>query len=336
MVEGENTTARQGSNPRGASPLTVFRADPPTRPPYTPKGRRTALDRARGLAVLGMALFHLDWDLAYFGWTSDPQSSLPWRIFGHLVAGTFLFLSGIGLVLAAPKGGGAALRRLAVIAAAALAVTLATLALFPDEAIVFGILHCLVVTNALALTLRRAPSGTVALGALLALVAPLAWPRFEGIAWWWTGLSAAAPRTLDYRPVFPALGLVLGGVLTGRLAVYRRLPTAASPAPKALAWIGRHSLPIYLAHQPVLFGLALAVSFVLPPQRAELTTGFVSACRAECVATGANASLCETACGCAAARSLAGLGPLGSKDMALPRIAAACFGNATSRAGPVR
>src|SRR5574337_1313668 len=66
-------------------------------------GRVDAVDFARGAALIGMALYHLAWDLADFGFIAPAfPFSPPMRLFSHLVAGAFLALAGVSLALAHP------------------------------------------------------------------------------------------------------------------------------------------------------------------------------------------------------------------------------------------
>jgi uncharacterized membrane protein len=74
----------------------------------------------------------------------------------------------------------------------------------------------------------------------------------------WVGMMTHKPATEDYVPLFPWLGVVLIGVAVGHLLLERGrawLAAADSQAPGWLAWLGRHSLVIYLVHQPVIMGL---------------------------------------------------------------------------------
>ena len=64
-------------------------------------GRIDAVDCARGLALIGMAAYHLTWDLADFRLVSPLLPfSPPMRLLSHTVASAFLALVGVSLALA--------------------------------------------------------------------------------------------------------------------------------------------------------------------------------------------------------------------------------------------
>ncbi len=71
---------------------------------------------------------------------------------------------------------------------------------------------------------------------------------------------------VDYAPLIPFAGVLLLGLAAGKF--YRLPASAAQPSKggKALAALGRHSLLIYLIHQPVLFGATYAAASLTPPQ----------------------------------------------------------------------
>ncbi|RYB07284.1 heparan-alpha-glucosaminide N-acetyltransferase [Lichenibacterium ramalinae] len=279
--------------------------------------RFVALDALRGAALCGMVVYHAAWDLSALGWPLPPPSASPgWTLLADTVAGTFLLLSGVGLALARPKGTGFALRRLAALAAAGLVVTAASLVVAPEAPIVFGILQCIAVANALALPLLgRSVASRLGLAAAAALAPALArsaslatWPaaaldRWPGAA---LGLGTALPRTLDYRPLLPWLALVLLGTVLGD-GMARRSPGGRPGRPPkgpvpALARLGRHSLAVYMLHQPILYGVLMAVS---PGAAARPEAGedpFLMQCRADCEAAGAAPKLCLAACTCTTMR----------------------------------
>jgi uncharacterized membrane protein len=232
--------------------------------------RIVALDVARSAALLGMGVFHFTWDLEFFGHVT-PGTTLQggWAIFARLVASSFLFLVGVSLVLAHGEGIRARsfLRRLAMIAGAACAITAATAYAVPHAFIFFGMLHAIAVASVLGLAFLRAPVWLI-LGASLAvwfLPGFASSPAFDTRWLAWTGLAATPPASFDFVPVAPWFAATLAGIAAARLAdgagLWTRL-RAIPPGPilRALAWPGRHSLAVYLLHQPVLLGFLWLVS----------------------------------------------------------------------------
>ena len=272
-----------------------------------PDRRWPGLDAARGVALVAMAVFHLTWDLSLFGLIeTDPGSAPAWRLFAHAIAGSFLVMVGISLVLA--HGAGVRrrpfLRRLAVLTLAAATVTVATWFVFPDTFIYFGILHAIALSSLLALPFLRAPSFLVLAAALLCIVAPELWrsPDLNGPALLWLGLGTAIRPTNDYEPILPWFGYVLVGVAAARLLL-PRLPSLPawwrdSRIGQLLALAGRHSLTVYLVHQPVLFGLVWLAAQVVGPLPAT-GAAFRPECEANCQASGQGQDLCLATCLCA-------------------------------------
>ena len=89
-------------------------------------GRVDAVDCARGLALIGMGVYHLSWDLADFRLISPLLPfTAPMRLLSHSVASVFLALVGVSLALAHRDGLNvrAFWRRLAIVAGAAALVT---------------------------------------------------------------------------------------------------------------------------------------------------------------------------------------------------------------------
>jgi len=195
-----------------------------------------------------------------------------------------------------------------VIGAAAAGVSAATYWLFPQSFIFFGILHCISLSSLLALPLLRAPLWLVAVIALAALVAPLLMQStlFDAPAFWWLGLGTKEPLSNDWRPLLPYFGVVLAGLIAARVMLARGLPRwltnwrAQASAGLALVWGGRHSLLVYLVHQPVMFALVFMVARVVGPQPAPVAQDepFVASCTTQCVATGGGPQTCRNVCLC--------------------------------------
>lgn len=242
---------------------SIGRADIPTRSDAA--ARVLGVDLARGLALGGMILFHAVRDFEIFGLLPAGYTLAgPWAWFARLVAGSFLFIAGVSFFLAHRDGlrWPAFTARLGQIAAAAALVSLATYAAMPDRFVFFGILHMIVVASLAGPVLLRLPVAALLVLAAVALLLPLAVrsPLFDAPALLWVGLSTHVPATLDYLPVLPWLAPFALGLAAGRLAQAAGLWARAARWPAGrgqglvagLAWLGRHSLAVYLLHQPIL------------------------------------------------------------------------------------
>ena len=224
-----------------------------------PPQRVAWIDRARGVALLAMIVYHFSYDLALFGVVGWDVGGAPhWRGFAILIAGSFIALSGLSLALSA-RGGirwRAFGRRLALLVLAAAAVTVGTLYAM-GSAVTFGILHAIALFSVLALPVLRAPAWVPALLAVVVFAVPFAVQSEAFSAPWFypLGLDPTPIPSFDYEPIFPWFAAMLAGIA---LAPYVPLPRS-DRAGDLLARMGRHSLAIYLLHQPILFGLLLGV-----------------------------------------------------------------------------
>jgi len=233
------------------------------------------VDALRGFAFALMVVYHTAFDLAAFGGWPISVTTGAWRQFADFIASLFLFVSGVSLVLARQRLGHDParyrrhlVRRFARLAAAAAAVTVATWLVSPADVVLFGILHLILVSNLVSLPLLRfggwnlvTAAGAASLGIWLS--------RLPGNAWlFWLGLVPENYRSFDFRPLFPWLAFVLLGVSFGSWFYHggrRRwsLPEASAfPGAALLVWAGRHSLLLYLLHQPILIALLTLVGAI--------------------------------------------------------------------------
>ena len=105
----------------------------------SPVARLPLLDAARGLAVGAMVIFHFSWTSGFRLHRIGCGGRSRLATFAHGIAGTFLFIVGVSLVLSTRNGPNARkiIHRLGALVAAALAITLVTLLIFPDSYIFF-------------------------------------------------------------------------------------------------------------------------------------------------------------------------------------------------------
>ncbi len=274
--------------------------------------RIAMVDVARGLALLAMAIYHFTWDLEFFGYAAPGLTTQGgWRLFARLIAGSFLFLVGFSLVLAHSQGirWRSFMKRLAQIAVAALAITVVTVFATPDRYIFFGILHCIAASSIIGLLFLRFPPAVTALvGAIVIVGAPyLASPLFDHPALLWLGLSVAPVRSNDFVPLFPWIGPVLLGMAAAQFMMRRRLlePLAAfyhgdGAVGSSLMFAGRHSLVVYLLHQPVLVAAIYVFSLVAPPGQID-PVDVLRNCTLTCQET-SDTEFCQRFCSCAVDR----------------------------------
>ncbi|MDE2208106.1 MAG: DUF1624 domain-containing protein [Betaproteobacteria bacterium] len=220
-----------------------------------------SLDTLRGIAIVAMAAYHFCFDLRYFGFLrADLEHDWRWITARTLILSTFLLVAGASMVLAERDRQSARRRWLAhagVIAIAALAVSAGSYLMFPQTWIWFGVLHAIAASLVIARPFVRRPEIAMAAGFAI-IVAGLAFQNtaFDNRALGWLGFMTAKPATEDYVPLFPWTGVLLLGTGLGHLLVRTRFAVLGplERAPRLLAFLGRHSLAVYLVHQPILIG----------------------------------------------------------------------------------
>lgn len=196
-------------------------------------GRYALLDELRGLDLLSMMLYHGCWDLVnLFGIQADWYYGLPGHLWQQSICWVFILLSGFCVQL-----GHHTLRRGAQVFGAGALVTAVTLLFMPEDRVIFGVLTLLgsamLLTGLLEKPLRHIPPAAgFAISAVLFALLP------------WLFLFWAGYFLYD---------------VVGR---QRMEPLRRSIYPP-LGWLGRHSLLLYLLHQPVIYGVLLVVFRVL-------------------------------------------------------------------------
>jgi uncharacterized membrane protein len=236
------------------------------------------VDAARGVAIAMMVVYHLMYDLDYFGGYPIESTSGFWARFADATASAFLFLVGVSLAISYARASaghpgrslfGKYLLRGIRIFAYGMALTVVFL-VFGMGVVAFGILHLIGVSIILAYPLLRYRFANLFLG--LSLLAAGVYMRIEGLSSQspWLLPFGVVPENLvmpDYRPLLPWFGVVLLGVFAGNV-VYgggRRPALFAGKAPavaRPLLPLGRNSLLVYLIHQPILIALLAAFGVI--------------------------------------------------------------------------
>lgn len=240
--------------------------------------RYRLLDELRGLDLISMMLYHGMWDVVFlFGVVQKWYTGRPGFVWQQSICWVFILLSGFCLPL-----GHHPFRRGAVVFGAGALVTAVTLLFLPEDVVWFGVLTLLgssmLLTAALDPLLRRVPPAVgVAVSALLFWGT---YPTMNGFwnlpggrlalplalyASWPTAYLGFMPKSFfstDYFPLLPWLFLFWAGYFLHHLVGRGRLAPLRRSVCPPLGWMGRHSLVLYLLHQPVILGV-LTVAFRL-------------------------------------------------------------------------
>ncbi len=229
------------------------------------------LDAFRGICILGMVLVHFVYDLVelyrVIDWTYPQWFSFV-KDWGGVL---FLLVSGISATL-----GRRSVRRGLLVFLCGMLCTAVTYGMYRfgmagrSIIIYFGVLHCLGCCMLLWALFKRLPTAALAvIGGLLIGVG--LWLRGQSFSFPWLmplGFLYPGFVSSDYFPLLLNLGFFLIGAVLGRTVYGKRETLLPKVNEKNMLLrfftaCGRHSLWIYLLHQPVLSGLSMVLAMVV-------------------------------------------------------------------------
>ncbi|NRB39632.1 MAG: DUF1624 domain-containing protein [Pseudomonadales bacterium] len=212
--------------------------------------RYPLIDYLRFTAIVLMVIYHINFDLYFLKVISREAAYHPFLI---VIARTclclFIFCVGYSLALNKRKYEDYAdfirgfFKNWLKVFLAALLVSVATYIAVGKLWVYFGILHCITVSLLLCLPLLFVPRLTLLMGVVMMTV----------YAGWdlslpWFSLHRA---TIDYIPVFPWIGMAFIGIGCESFALHKKIQL---PQNRWVLLVSRHSLLIYLMHQPIIAG----------------------------------------------------------------------------------
>ena len=218
------------------------------------------IDFLRGLLIPGMILIHLVYDVTVLYRLADWRWPWWYVLLQYNYGALFVALSGVSVTL-----GSRCVRRGLTVLAWGMVCTAVTAGMYllgmADRGVLiyFGVLHCIGVCMLLWPVFRRCPVWGLALIGLAMAVAGqyLRYQTFDMPYLVVLGFQFPGFSSSDYYPLLPNLGYFLLGAAVGRV-LYRNkhslldhVDQTRYPIRVLTCW-GRHSLMIYLLHQPVL------------------------------------------------------------------------------------
>ncbi|PCI63272.1 MAG: hypothetical protein COB35_01375 [Gammaproteobacteria bacterium] len=231
--------------------------------------RNLSLDLIRTLAIVLMVIFHFIYDLKYFGWvTWNTPDGNGWKHFRFVILSLFFICIGASLVYShfhkfqLKKYN----VRLLKVLIGAILITLMSLVMFPHNWIYFGVLHFIVVASLIAIIFIPHPHIALITGVVLIIGEQFGllskhWPFYY--------FNDLLPSyTTDYVPLFPWLGVILLGISLAHsqwfnTTFFTKTKFTNTKLLKKLTFVGKHSLLIYLLHQPLLFAILTPIHWWL-------------------------------------------------------------------------
>ncbi len=235
-------------------------------------GRLHLLDSLRGLTLLSMIAYHAMWDLVYLFDVSAPwYRSFAAELWQQSICWTFILLSGFCHGL-----GHHPIKRGLTVFGASVLVSAVTLFFMPSSKILFGVLTliglsmllcvpvgnrtaklpaplCMVVSFVLFLLTKTLQTRKLVVFGLTLCTVPDIFYRSYLTAL--LGFPQKGFSSSDYFPLLPWFFLYLTGFF-----LYRTVSRhdgwkkyVQKPKLPVLAWLGRHSLIVYMLHQPIVY-----------------------------------------------------------------------------------
>lgn len=236
--------------------------------------RLAGLDTIRGITLLSMMLYHTCWDLVFlFGKKIPGYSGLGGYVWQQSICWTFILLAGFCWSL-----GSHHLKRGLIVFGSGILITFVTLLVMPESRVIFGVLtligSCMLLlipmeklllklrteiglagSFLLFLLFRNVNTGYLGSGNWNILKLPDGF--YENLFTTYLGFPQKGFFSADYFSLLPWFFLFLTGFYLYQLVQKNHMME------KLFSWgvpgfdvIGRHSLLIYLLHQPVVFGIS--------------------------------------------------------------------------------
>ena len=257
--------------------------------------RLNKLDEIRGVTLVSMILYHFLWDLVFIAGINIPwYSKAPGNIWQKSICITFIFLSGFCFSFGSKR-----FKRSLQIFICGAIVTAVTLIAMPDDPVVFGVLTFIgsaglitIPFDKLHRKLEKNMDKTkvsfnasllmasfilfimcyrVNRGYLNLLFTELYLPAdlYAGYVSTFFGFMMKGFVSSDYFSILPWYFLYLCGYFLYRISGIEEAKAAGNTNRlidefkdgkiKALQWLGRHSLLLYMLHQPVLYMITLLI-----------------------------------------------------------------------------
>ena len=237
--------------------------------PLLKQERIQAIDLIKGIDIVFMVLFNYSVTLDYFRLIPIPSHYLYRYILPISIASIFIFMSGVTSYINYEKHKEKLTRKyfirwIKLLFFAAL-ITLFSYVFVPQYTIFFGILHFFAVSSFLIPFFIKYNKLNLIAGLSIILSGVyLQQQTFNFSYLSWLGFVPETISTFDYFPLIPWFGVILLGVYYGKYIIEKTVKIRFKrKISNIFTFLCKHSLTVYLFHQPVLILLLIAFGFKL-------------------------------------------------------------------------
>jgi len=228
--------------------------------------RYLQLDFMRGIAIILMIIFHISFDLNNFHFIDIDiynRDGLAWFYFRMIIITIFMLSVGISLVLVHQRtiNYSKLFKRFFTLIGASIIISIASFITFPHSWIYFGVLHFVAFASLLAIPFINFKYISLLVGTTIITLFNLKLINMNFSYQLFAPLLNLPKHTEDLVSFTPWFGVVLIGIFLGKQRWFL-FPIIENRFTKTVGFLGKHSLFIYLAHQPIFFGTIMGANLL--------------------------------------------------------------------------
>ncbi len=245
------------------------------------KKRIFIIDEIRGFCIICMVVYHALYDIQFiFNINLSFFNSIYMNTIRNIFAGTFIFISGISCNLSKNN-----LKRGLICFCIGMLMTIATYIIIPQQLIIFGILHllgiCMIIYHVLRNILKKLNykimipilislyiltfnivRNYIGIKNIFSIDIPYYITKYNLLFPF--GIISEDFTSADYFPIIPWIFIFIIGTYIGLYFKSNKInPSFYKNNIPLLSYIGKHTIWIYILHQPILFCIFNIVKFII-------------------------------------------------------------------------